>query len=996
MKYFSCAPFLSLRRQTITTALVLLCLPVIAWGADRTQPIQNATGAPVRDASGQPMNYGPASTPAKSAKPAVAQSSAKWAATRQWAKSGEQAAATGPAQPFWQYAIWGSGIGASNILIGPAPTAGTPEIIVGGNSSNGFGADDFWQSVRWNPATKNYDQVFVSPIYSASIKRIALGNLIGDSNPELVVMLSDGRIYVYDFATKAELGSIDTGVQGFEGLCLTDVNGDGFADLIVTTPSDLYVADGTSGQLLWSVAGVGGYDVVAGQMDNDPALEIATTSGNVIDVATHAVQWTRSGGFGAHLRLAPLPGANYQQLIAAESWQYVYSYDIARQLPRWSINTPQDIGALQIADVDNDGLPEVIIGDGQWGNVRVYDLVTQAQKWATHNPEHGVTNIAVGDTDGDGVADLLWGAGWTSTGSDYLYVANTVGLHDIKWRSIDLQGPFLGPLIGDLDGDGKPELVVCSYSSESDYSSGRILVFDLATLTLRGISAPVVNNYAWTGVHDLKLRDVDGDGRMEIVVAADYLYDGVVEIYSFDASNQFTRTWTNSTRPSGSPFNLVEVADLDGNGTQKIIAGNTVAHTGSPGVYLYIYDYPSGAESWHSVNMASGFNAVTGLVVQDLDGNGSKEIAALVGGGDLYTFNGPSRQLVSLVQRTGWTLLSGRPDPSGLISADQAGLGHFLQFANDNYTESFSRQLGNTGLNGINALKNGALWIGRDNVLDLRPGPSYDTIAWQSPITGSNFGRFVATDNRNGQECVFSSARHAIVGLVVGQNPTYALNVVATNGTVTKGPEQAEYPAGSQVTLTANPNPGYIFTGWSGDASGNANPLPVAMDSNKSITANFAPRHYTLALWWSNGFVTKSPDQYDYTYGTKVTLTAVPATGYAFSGWSGDASGNANPLTMAMDSNKTITATFVPSVATPTISPNGGTFTKKVNISVSCATSGAKIYYTTDGSDPTTSSAVSGRKGIKLTGKGQHTVKVKAIKSGYSDSAIASATFTIN
>src|SRR5205823_9466636 len=107
--------------------------------------------------------------------------------------------------------------------------------------------------------------------------------------------------------------------------------------------------------------------------------------------------------------------SDLQQLIAAQAWQYVYAYDIANKLPRWSITTPQDIGAIQVADVDNDGVPEVIIGDGQWGTVHVHDLVTQAEKWHANNPEHGVTNIAVADVDADGVADLLWGAGATST-----------------------------------------------------------------------------------------------------------------------------------------------------------------------------------------------------------------------------------------------------------------------------------------------------------------------------------------------------------------------------------------------------------------------------------------------------------------------------------------------------------------------------------------------------------------------------------------------------
>src|ERR1044072_3755743 len=45
--------------------------------------------------------------------------------------------------PFWQYAIFGSAIGASGIVIGPPPAGGgAPEIVIGCNSANDFGADN--------------------------------------------------------------------------------------------------------------------------------------------------------------------------------------------------------------------------------------------------------------------------------------------------------------------------------------------------------------------------------------------------------------------------------------------------------------------------------------------------------------------------------------------------------------------------------------------------------------------------------------------------------------------------------------------------------------------------------------------------------------------------------------------------------------------------------------------------------------------------------------
>ena len=86
----------------------------------------------------------------------------------------------------------------------------------------------------------------------------------------------------------------------------------------------------------------------------------------------------------------------------------------------------------------------------------------------------------------------------------------------------------------------------------------------------------------------------------------------------------------------------------------------------------------------------------------------------------------------------------------------------------------------------------------------------------------------------------------------------------------------------------------------------------------------------------------------------------------------------------------TITAREV--VATPTITPNGGTFVETASVSIACATTGATIYYTTDGTTPTTAStAYTGS--FNLTKSA--TVKAIAVKAECTNSAVASAAFTI-
>ena len=75
-------------------------------------------------------------------------------------------------------------------------------------------------------------------------------------------------------------------------------------------------------------------------------------------------------------------------------------------------------------------------------------------------------------------------------------------------------------------------------------------------------------------------------------------------------------------------------------------------------------------------------------------------------------------------------------------------------------------------------------------------------------------------------------------------------------------------------------------------------------------------------------------------------------------------------------------------------------FRKKVTVTISDATAGATIYYTLDGSDPTTASTAyvksKKNKGFKLTGLGSHTVKAKAVAAGFNDRDIATAVFDIN
>jgi len=110
---------------------------------------------------------------------------------------------------------------------------------------------------------------------------------------------------------------------------------------------------------------------------------------------------------------------------------------------------------------------------------------------------------------------------------------------------------------------------------------------------------------------------------------------------------------------------------------------------------------------------------------------------------------------------------------------------------------------------------------------------------------------------------------------------THTLNItVSGNGSVAKDPDQVSYDYNTVVTLTATPDTGWHFVGWSGDTTGSDNPLTVTMNANKNIAALFGINTYTVTATVSgiNGIV--SPLVQTVNYGNTASVVITPDTGY--------------------------------------------------------------------------------------------------------------------
>lgn len=184
--------------------------------------------------------------------------------------------------------------------------------------------------------------------------------------------------------------------------------------------------------------------------------------------------------------------------------------------------------------------------------------------------------------------------------------------------------------------------------------------------------------------------------------------------------------------------------------------------------------------------------------------------------------------------------------------------------------------------------------------LTAEPVAGWSFINWSGDASGASRTISVAVDDPKSVQAVFGTPLNATIN---------------GGGQISTTPGGPLYAFGAKVRLTGLPNSGSYFTRWLGAVRGTNNPVDlVVTNASPSLLAIFSllPTN-TFALTVSitgEGSVSRTPSRNFYTNGAVVTLTALPGALQNFTAWSGDVASLSNSISVTMNANKFITATF--------------------------------------------------------------------------------------
>ena len=520
---------------------------------------------------------------------------------------------------------YGTGAGPSSVVLGDLNGDGKLDIVT---TSIDSGTVSVLPGRGDGTFAAKLESPFVGDATSPA-RAIALGDLNGDGKLDAVVadyhalsvsvLLGKGD---GTFATQT-----DYAAEHYQrSVVLVDLNGDGTLDLLAGTSNSVGVllgkGDGTFAAIVVYPDAIG--SMALGDLNGDGKLDLLTESGNSVGALFGKgngsfVAWpTYATGKGpVSVALGDVNSDGKLDVVSANSISSTASVLLGKGDGTFAVNVDYPTGnqptAVALGDLSGDGKLDlavtndksvsVLLGAGDGTFVGKVDYPTGAQP----------TAIALGDLNGDGRLDMVTsnsaGTGWLGTASVLLGTGGGRFAANVDYQAG--RNPQ-GVALGDLNGDGNPDMVVANAGYDGGWSVSVLLGNGDGTF------AASVDYASGMGPTSAVLGDLNSDGKLDIIMPNSNIsrVDRVsVLLGKGDGTFADKVDYTTADYPKTDAL-----GDLNGDGWVDIVTSNagtvSVLLGNGDGTFATKIDYLGGGSS---------------LALGDLNGDGRLDIVTTSG-----------------------------------------------------------------------------------------------------------------------------------------------------------------------------------------------------------------------------------------------------------------------------------------------------------------------------------------------------------------------------
>jgi len=460
------------------------------------------------------------------------------------------------------------------------------------------------------------------------------------------------------------------------GLIAQDIDNDGLDELFV---NDLGLkAFDAQGKVVWTGPRTMGTMRTICQMDNDPSLEIVT-SWEVVDITTRSVQWSYPNRMSTALATVDLNGDGNKEVLLLDYWSGVTAVDATTNAVLWNYQISSGTGALLVANFDETPEPELLLGEGQSNQLYVLSLnaskpeLKQTLTCPGVYPRfpYGTSFLAMADPDADGTEELVWCLKDSSGYNTCIYLYDPIR-KIYEWESPLANETHDSPCTGDITGDGIPELVVPT-------ALGQVLVFDANTLKLIAGPPVLFSDLPPYGSATIRLGDVDGDNIDELCLFREgdfgiFKFDpeqGVFNLIWKPKTRIQARYYGSDWLTTPPSVENIIVRDVDGDGDVEILITTSLAIDTYPDC-IQIYDYKTGNREWISGDtlpqirgFAAQMSSINSSCMSDLNGDGHLDLLFCQANKTLMALDLVTKKI--LASTSGYDCVSVMPDGKNFV-----------------------------------------------------------------------------------------------------------------------------------------------------------------------------------------------------------------------------------------------------------------------------------------------------------------------------------------